>query len=131
VKKPALILISAVLSGILTCVVANADGPGPGPGPGPPPPLPPPDALTILVCNDREDPSIGATLVFDLDRKRLVRSTNSGPNILFDDHNVPVKVGPGTIEWEVANNTYTLNRATLELDVIGRVYICQIARKQL
>lgn len=86
---------------------------------------------TILVCRDREDPGIGATLVFDLARKRLVRSTNNGPTILFDDRDVPVQVGAGTIEWEVAHNTYTLNRATLELDVIGRIYVCQIAQKQL
>jgi hypothetical protein len=84
-----------------------------------------------LVCRDRQDPGIGATLVFDLARKRLVRSTNEGPNILFDDHDVPVTVTPGTIEWEVAHNTYTLNRATLELAVIGRVYVCQIAQRQL
>jgi hypothetical protein len=84
-----------------------------------------------LVCRDRQDPGIGATLVFDLARKRLVRSTNEGPNILFDDHDVPVTVTPGTIEWEVAHNNYTLNRATLELAVIGRVYVCQIAQRQL
>jgi hypothetical protein len=101
---------------------ALADGPGPGAAA---------DDLTILVCRDREDPGIGATLVFDLGRRRLVRSTNEGPTILFDDHDVPVRVGAGTIEWEVAHNTYTLNRATLDLAVIGRIYVCQIAKKQL
>jgi hypothetical protein len=54
-----------------------------------------------------------------------------GPTILFDDHNVPVTVTPGTIEWEVAYNTYTLNRATLELAVIGRIYVCQRMQRQL
>ena len=89
------------------------------------------DDPVILVCHDRQDPGIGATLAFDLERKRLVRSTNEGPTILFDDHNVPVTVTPATIEWEVAHNTYTLNRATLELDVIGRIYVCQRTQKQL
>ena len=89
------------------------------------------DDPVILVCRDRQDPGIGATLVFDLALKRLARSTNIGPNILFDDHNVPVKVTPGTIEWEVAHNDYVLDRATLELTVIGRVYVCQIAPRQL
>ena len=98
---------------------ASADGPGPSEPP------------TILVCHDRQDPGIGATLVIDLARKRLVSSTGSGPTILFDDRDVPVKVGQATIEWEVAHNTYTLNRATLELGVIGRIYVCQIARKQI
>ena len=87
--------------------------------------------LTTLVCRDREDPSMGATLVFDLGRHRLVRSTDVGATILFDDRDVPVAVNPAAIEWEVAHNTYTLNRATLELDVTGRVFICQIARNQL
>jgi len=89
------------------------------------------DDLVIVVCRDREDPGIGATLVFDLARKRLVRSTNEGPTILFDDHDVLVTVNPGTIEWEVAHNTYTLNRATLELAVIGRIYVCQRMQRQL
>jgi hypothetical protein len=93
--------------------------------------VPPSDGPVILVCRDREDPGIGATLVFDLARKRLVRSTNEGPTILFDDRDVPVIVTPATIEWEVAHNTYTLNRATLELDVIGRIYVCQRAQRQL
>lgn len=86
--------------------------------------------LAVRV-GDRQDPGIGATLVFDLDRKRLVRSTGSGPTILFDDQNVPVRVDAATIEWEVAHNAYALNRATLELDVIGRVYVCQLAKRQL
>lgn len=84
-----------------------------------------------LVCRDRQDPGIGATLVFDLGRKRLVRSTNIGPTILFDDRDVPVKVTPGTIEWEVAHNDYTLDRTSLELAVIGRVYVCQRIPRQL
>ena len=84
-----------------------------------------------LVCRDRQDPGIGATLVLDLEHRRLVRSTNEGPTILFDDHNVPVRVTPATVEWEVAYNTYTLNRATLELAVIGRIYLCQIVQNQL
>lgn len=89
------------------------------------------DDPVILVCRDRQDPGIGATLVFDLARKRLVRSTNEGPTILFDDHDVPVTVTPATIEWEVAHNTYTLNRATLELAVIGRIYVCQRVQRQI
>ena len=43
----------------------------------------------------------------------------------------PVQVTAATIEWEVAHNTYTLSRATLELDAIGRVYFCQLAKRQL
>lgn len=74
---------------------------------------------------------MGATLVFDLGRHLLVRSTNIGPTILFDDRDVRVHVDAGAIEWEVAHNTYTLNRATLELDVTGRVYVCQVARNQI
>ena len=89
------------------------------------------DDPTILACRDREDPSVGATLVFDLARKQLVSSSGVGDTILFNDHHVPVRVSPAAIEWEVAHNTYTLNRATLELDVLGRVYLCQIAKKQL
>ena len=100
-------------------VGAHADAPGPA------------DPLTTIACRDREDPSAGATLVFDLAKRRLVRSTGSGPTVLFDDRNVPVAVTPATIEWEVAHNTYTLSRATLELDVIGRVYFCQLAKRQL
>lgn len=110
----------AVAIGIaLSAAEARADGPGPI------------DPLTTITCRDREDPSAGATLVFDLAEKLLVRSSGSGPTILFDDRNVPVEVTPATIEWEVAHNTYTLSRATLELDVIGRVYFCQLAKRQL
>ena len=98
---------------------ATADGPGPS------------EPLTTLVCRDREDPSVGATLVFDLAGKRLVSSSGVGDTILFNDRNVPVRLSPAAIEWEVAHHTYTLNRATLELDVIGRVYVCQIAKNQL
>jgi hypothetical protein len=86
---------------------------------------------TTVTCRDREDPSAGATLVFDLAKRRLVRSTGSGPTILFDDSDVPVRVTAATIEWEVAHNPYKLDRATLELDVIGRVYVCQLAKRQL
>jgi hypothetical protein len=102
--------------------IALADGPAS---------VPPPDPLTIVVCRDRQDPGIGGTLVLDVGRRRLVRSTNEGPTILFDDANVPLLVTPAMIEWEVAHNTYVLNRATLELNVIGRVYVCQIAPRQL
>ena len=108
----------------LGCGIAHADGPAPTP-------TPPPDPLTILVCRDRQDPGMGGTLVLDIGRRRLVRSTNEGPTILFGDANVPLMLTPATIEWEVAHNTYVLNRATLELDVIGRIYVCQIAPRQL
>jgi len=87
--------------------------------------------LTTVACRDREDPSMGATLVFDLERQILVRSTGSGRTIFFDDRDVRVHVDDAAIEWEVAHNTYTLNRATLELDVAGRVYACQVAKKQI
>lgn len=112
-------LSAAVLALFAVVTQAIADG---SPGPGP---------LTTLACRNREDPTIGATLVFDLRRSRLVQSSGSGPTILFDDHNVPVHVDAATVEWEVAHNTYTLNRATLELDVTGLVFVCQIARNQL
>jgi hypothetical protein len=112
-------LVLAALALSASASYAIADG---SPGPGP---------LTTLACRDREDPTIGATLVFDLGRSRLVQSSGSGPTILFDDHNVPVHVDAATIEWEVAHNTYTLSRATLELDVIGRVFICQVAKNQI
>ena len=91
----------------------------------------PADPLTTIACRDREDPSAGATLVFDLSRRRLVRASGSGPTILFDDRDIPVRVTAATVEWEVAHNAYTLSRATLELDVIGRVYLCQLAKRQL
>jgi hypothetical protein len=107
---------------LTTALAALADGPAPAL---------PHDPLTMLVCRDRQDPGIGGTLVLDVGRRRLVRSTNEGPTILFDDANVPLVVTPGTIEWEVTHNTYQLNRATLELTVIGRIYVCQIAPRQL
>jgi hypothetical protein len=112
----------AALVGVLFTAwygIADADAPGPS------------EPLTTIVCRDREDPSVGATLVFDLARRLLVNSSNVGDTILFNDRNVPVRVGAAAIEWEVAHNTYTLNRATLELDVIGRVYVCQRAQRQL
>lgn len=113
----ALVPLALVLSGLSTRAIADGS-----PGAG---------TLTTLACRNREDPTMGATLVFDLGRSRLVQSKGSGPTILFDDHNVPVHVDAATIEWEVAHNTYTLSRATLELDVTGLVFICQIARNQL
>ncbi|HWB48509.1 MAG TPA: hypothetical protein VG651_05330 [Stellaceae bacterium] len=112
--------LAAVVSGLVHSP-AYADGP----------PSPAPESLTILVCRDRQDPGIGGTLVLDLARKRLVRSTNEGPTILFDDANVPLAVTPATIAWEVAHNSYVLNRATLELAVIGRIYVCQLVPRQL
>jgi hypothetical protein len=87
--------------------------------------------VTTIACRDREDPSVGATLVFDLGRGLLVSSSGIGDTILFRDRNVPVRVTPAEIEWEVAHNPYRLNRATLELNVIGRVYVCQLAKRQL
>lgn len=96
-----------------------------------PRPTPAAETLITLACRDREDPSMGAGLVFDLGRSLLLRSTNIGPTIFFGDRNVRVHVDAGAIEWEVAHNTYTLNRATLELDVAGRVYVCQRAKNQL
>jgi hypothetical protein len=121
-----LISLLSVRVGVAAAVVlalwfgdAVADAPGPH------------DPLTTLACRDREDPGTGATLVFDLARRRLVRSSNIGDTILFDDRDLPVRIDAAAIEWEVAHNTYTLNRATLELDVIGRVYLCQIAKRQL
>jgi hypothetical protein len=101
---------------------ARADAPGPSA---------PPDSPTTLICRDREDPSVGATLVLDLARKRLVASSGVGDTILFGDRDVRVRVDAASVEWEVAHNTSTLNRAALELDVIGRVYVCQIAPRQL
>ncbi len=89
------------------------------------------DGLTTITCRDREDPSVGATLVFDLLRQRLVSSSGIGDTILFRDRDVPVRVTPSEIAWEVAHNPYRLDRATLELDVIGRVYLCQLAKRQL
>lgn len=48
--------------------------------------------LTTLTRRDREDPSVGATLVFDLARKRLVSSSGIGDTILFRDRDVPLRV---------------------------------------
>jgi hypothetical protein len=123
VKFTSLLLVGAAFA--CHAEIARADGPGPLPS------TPPPDPLTTVVCRDREDPSVGATLVFDLARNLLVSSSNVGDTILFGDRNVRVRVNPAAIEWEVAYNTYTLNRATLELDVIGRVYFCQLAQRLL
>lgn len=89
------------------------------------------DPLTTLVCRDREDPRVGATLVFNLARKRLIDSSGTGGTILFGDGALPLKVTPATIEWEAGGNTFWLNRATLELNVAGRVFLCQIGKNQL
>ena len=102
--------------------VAAADAPGPTPTGGQP--------MTI-TCRDREDPSVGATLVFDLSRNLLVSSSGIGDTILFRDRDVPVRVTAAAIEWEVAHNPYRLDRVTLELNVIGRVYLCQLAKRQI
>jgi len=104
-------LLSVLLT--LSCRIAAADG------------------LTTITCRDREDPSVGATLVFDLLRQRLVSSSGIGDTILFRDRDVPVRVSASQIAWEVAHNPYRLNRTTLELNVIGRVYLCQLAKRQL
>jgi hypothetical protein len=90
-----------------------------------------PDELTTISCRDREDPSVGATLIFDLARKRLVSASGVGDTIWFRDRDVPIAVTPAAITWETAHNTYTLNRVTLELGVAGRVYVCQLAKRQL
>ncbi|HTZ35462.1 MAG TPA: hypothetical protein VMB84_05515 [Stellaceae bacterium] len=130
--KAGWILVATVLAATLAAALADADGPAPGPPQGAlpgPPPGPPPGPL-ILACRDRGQPGQGATLVLDLARRRLVSSTNEGPTILFGDRDVPLQVGPATVEWEVAHNVYTLSRATLELDVVGRVYLCAIAPRQ-
>ena len=87
--------------------------------------------LTTITCRDREDPSVGATLAFDLARQRLMSSSGIGDTILFRDRDVPVRVTASEIEWEVAHNPYRLDRVTLELNVIGRVYVCQLAKRQL
>ena len=87
--------------------------------------------LTTLVCRDREDPRTGATLVLNLVRKRLIDSSGSGGTILFGDSSLPLKVTPAMVEWEAGGNTFVLNRATLELDVTGRVFLCQIAKNRI
>ena len=104
---------------VLAYLPALADGPG---GSNP---------LTTLVCRDRDHPEIGATLVFNLARKRLIDSSGTGGTILFGDGAIPLKVTPAAIEWEAGGNTFWLNRATLELNVINRVFFCQIAQNQL
>jgi hypothetical protein len=87
--------------------------------------------LTTLVCRDRERPDVGATLVFNLARKRLIDSSGTGGTILFGDGALPLKVTPAAIEWEAGGNTFVLNRATLELNVDGRIFLCQIAKNQI
>src|ERR1700729_3536193 len=87
--------------------------------------------LTTLVCRDRDRPDVGATLVFNLARKRLIDSSGSGGTILFGDGSLPVKMNTGVIEWDAGGNSFLLNRATLELDVANRVFFCRIARNQL
>ena len=84
-----------------------------------------------LVCRDRERPDVGATLVFNLARKRLIDSSGTGGTILFGDGALPLKVTPAAIEWEAGGNTFVLNRANLELDVDGRVFLCQVAKNQI
>lgn len=111
----------SVLALPLLCQVAAADAPGPQ-GDAP---------LTTLVCRNREDPQVGATLVLNLVRKRLIDSSGIGGTILFGDGALPLKVTPAMIEWEAGGNTFWLNRATLELDVDGRVFLCQIAKNQI
>jgi hypothetical protein len=108
----------AVLALIFLHQVAAADEPGS-------------DPLTTLVCRDREDPRVGATLVLNLARKRLIDSSGTGGTILFGDGALPLKTSPAQIEWEAGGNTFWLNRATLELNVAGRVFLCQIAKNQL
>ena len=110
----------AVLTLPLLCQVAAADEPGPGASP-----------VTTLVCRDREDPRVSATLVFNFARKRLIDSAGIGGTILFGDGALPLKMTPATVEWEAGGNTFWLNRATLELDVDGRVFLCQIAKNQI
>jgi hypothetical protein len=116
-RRPA--FVATVLLLVPWAKHASADEPGPA------------NPLTTLVCRDREHPDVGATLVFNLARKRLIDSSGTGGTILFGDSSLPLKVTPAAIEWEAGENTFRLNRATLELDVIGRVFFCQIARNQL
>ncbi len=103
----------------LGCQIAAADEPGTS------------AALTTLVCRDRDRPDVGATLVFNLARKRLIDSSGSGGTILFGDGALPVKMNTAVIEWDAGGNSFLLNRATLELDVANRVFLCRIARNQL
>jgi len=111
--RPFWTVVMAISLLALSCRIAMADG------------------LTTITCRDREDPSVGATLVFDLARKRLVSSSGIGDTILFRDRDVSVHVTDAEIDWEVAHNPYRLDRVTLELNVIGRVYLCQLAKRQL
>lgn len=113
-------IVAGVLAAVFCCGVAAADEPGPGASP-----------LTTLVCRDREHPDVGATLVFNLARRRLIDSSGTGGTILFGDGSIPLKMSPAVIEWEAGGNTFWLNRATLELNVINRVFFCQISRNQL
>ena len=113
-------LVAVLIAG-LPLAHALADEPGPQ-GDAP---------LTTLVCRNREDPRIGATLVFNFARKRLIDSAGIGGTILFGDGALPLKMTPATVEWEAGGNTFWLNRATLELDVDGRVFLCQIAKNQI
>jgi hypothetical protein len=87
--------------------------------------------LTTLVCRDRDHPDVWATLVFNLARKRLIQSSGTGGTILFGDGALPVTVTAAAIHWQASQNTFRLNRATLELDVINRVFFCRIAKDPL
>jgi hypothetical protein len=112
----------SILVGLVLAVAfqfAAADEPGPA------------NSLTTLVCRDRDHPDVGATLVFNLARKRLIDSSGTGGTILFGDGALPVVVTPAAIQWDAGNNNFRLNRATLELDVINRVFFCKIAKNQL
>jgi len=64
----------------------------------------PSEAYLTITCRDREDPSVGATLVFDLPWQRLVSSSGIGDTILFRDRDVPVRATDAEIGWEVAHN---------------------------
>ncbi|HTW52237.1 MAG TPA: hypothetical protein VME45_10120 [Stellaceae bacterium] len=112
--------VLAVMALPLFCQIATADEPGPPAAP-----------LTTLVCRDRERPEVSATIVLNLVRKRLIDSSGTGGTILFGDSSLPLKVTPAMVEWEAGGNTFWLNRATLELDVNGRVFLCQIAKNQI
>jgi hypothetical protein len=84
-----------------------------------------------LVCRNREDPGMGATLVLDVESRRLISASGIGDTILFNLRDVPLHVTAAAVEWEAGYNRYTLNRATLELGVGGQVYVCQRAQRQL
>ena len=124
-RRQTAVTFSASVAGTALAICAGfarADGPLPAV---------PSNGLVTIACRDREDPGVGATLVFDLARRRLVSSSNMGHNILFDDRDVPVHVSTAAIDWQVAQNSYMLNRTTLELNVAGRVYLCRLAKRQL